>query len=109
MVKRILSVLVTLSFLANSVCVADVLSVKDRPGTSSSTLAPESRLNPVTNPEMLDIIKLTTEITDVASRKDVMSYSEREYRGIDAIGLETTALKEAARKGDEIILNFEEI
>ena len=109
MLKKIFSSIVAVSFLVNTVSYADVLALKTQSNLSSNTMAPQSRLNPVSNPEMLDIMKLTAEITDLASKPDItdiMSYNEREYREIDAIGEETAFLKGVAREGDKLVLNF---
>ena len=59
MLKKILSSVVAVSFLVNTVSYADVLTVKNQLSVSSNTLAPESRLDPLTNPALLDTMKLT--------------------------------------------------
>jgi len=67
MLRKILSSVVAVSFLLNTVSYADVLNVKDRSNSSSNTLAPESRLDPARTPELLDVMKLTAEIVNLTA------------------------------------------
>lgn len=111
MVKKIFAILVTVSFVLNAVSFADVLPVKHAPRSSVDTLAPDSRLSPITdNAVMLDIMKLTTEIATLAAREDIALRERDDYCELEPIDAITsaTADESLARPGDTIVFNFRE-
>ena len=114
MLKKILSSVVVVSFLLNTISYADVLNVKDRSNVSSNTLAPESRLDPVRTPQLLDIMKLTAEIinltaeTEPVDRKKATSVelpNDLLVTNIDGINL-ATSHGGVKRPGDQIVFDF---
>lgn len=121
MLKKILSSVVAVSFLLNTVSYADALNIKDRSNVSTNTLAPESRLDPTNTPALLDMMKLTAEISHLTSKEEpatrVKAASiELPTTGLSAIEEDyqvTIDKVEAAtshggvnRLGDEIVFDF---
>ena len=102
MLRRIFSAVIVVSFLFNTVCFAEI--------SNPDTLAPESRLSPITdNAVMLDIMKLTTEIIDLSAREDIAMRDRTDYRElavIDEVTQATTHHMELMRAGDKIVYDF---
>lgn len=97
MLKKIFSVVVLVSFLVNSISFAD------------NTLAPESRLAPISdNTVWLDIMKLTAEITHLNQEVDIIDRDGIVRYTIDEIDADTVGSDTVVRLGDVIMFSFAE-
>lgn len=109
MIKKIFSIIVSVSFLLNTTAYADGSVVRDRSNASLSTLSPESRLSSIDdNSVMLDIMKLTAEIVALGSREDIALRERTDILNlrIDEVDNSTGIDKKVYRPGEEILFNF---
>lgn len=107
MFRKAMSLVVAFSFLAGNIYAGELLSA-GRP--TPDTLAPESRLDPITdNNVMLDIMKLHAEIEYLEAKGDIGLRERAELHelfGLDRIDGLAGLSKKVHRAGDKIVYDF---